>query len=75
MGHKPAAQYRGVNSCAEGLIDDAERLILKIESSPFRRRNKREGDYVSHVCLRQVLFIPSVLPVTFTTIESRNIQR
>jgi hypothetical protein len=29
MGHKPAAQYRGVNSCAEGLIDDAEKVDSK----------------------------------------------
>lgn len=33
-----------------------KRLILKIESSPFRRGDKREGDYVSHSCLRRAIY-------------------
>lgn len=37
-----------------------KRLILKIESSPSRRGDKRECDYVSHSCLRRAIYTPPV---------------
>jgi hypothetical protein len=64
MGHEPAAQYRGVNSRTEGLIDDAEKVDSKDRIKSLLKGEQKGGVLMSATPASGVLFIHSAPPVT-----------
>jgi hypothetical protein len=56
MGHEPAAQYRGVYSRTEGLIDDAEKVDSKDRIKSFLK-GEQKGRRLCQPLLPQAFYL------------------